>query len=82
VLLKLAFVLFVIGTVVLVVKIFFSNDDPLPWLCPRCGSGGDEDAAGMSRTWYATTRTGYRCRTCGTYFKEHPNGTVVEDRDR
>ena len=80
-LLWLLFVAFLIGTAVLVGMILFDTDQ-MPWLCPRCGSGSDEDVAGQHLHWYRSIRGGYRCRTCGTAFKEHPNGTLVEDRDR
>ncbi len=75
--------LFIVGTVVLAVLVFFGmlGTDAMPLSCPRCHSGGDEDIAGQHRTWYVRYRGRTRCRSCHTWFKEHPNGTLVEDRD-
>ena len=76
-------ILLYIGAIVLALLIFFGmrGSDSMPWRCPRCQMGGDENAAGEHRPWYARYRGGVRCRTCGTWFKEHPNGSLVEDRD-
>ncbi len=83
-LLVLLFALFLIGSAVLVGQVFFTmlGSDVMPFTCPRCHDGGDEDLAGDHVPWYRTYRNGtVRCRACGTGFKEHPNGTLVEDRD-
>jgi hypothetical protein len=76
-------ILFIIGTIVMAV-LFISKmlgPDTMPFSCPRCSFGGDDNIAGQIRPWYATHRTRVRCRSCRTYFKEHPNGQLVEDRD-
>ena len=84
-LLALLFTLFLIGTAVLVGQIFLTmlGSDVMPFSCPRCHNSGDEDLAGEHVAWYQRYRGGRaRCRACGTWFKEHPNGMLVEDRDR
>jgi hypothetical protein len=75
--------LFMVGAIVTGVLIFFGmlGSEPMPFSCPRCAYGGDEDLAGRSRSWYVVSRERVRCRSCYTWFKEHPNGMLVEDRD-
>lgn len=76
-------VLFIVGALVMAAVIFFGmlDDQVMPWSCPRCHAGSDEDIAGSHRPWYVVRGRGVRCRTCHTSFKEHPNGTLVEDHD-
>lgn len=77
-------VLFIIGTVVLVVRILVWSLDArvMPLSCPRCHSGMDTDIVDASRNWYVVlSDKRVRCRHCHTQFKEHPNGSLVEDRD-
>jgi hypothetical protein len=76
--------LFIIGAIVAFALVFFGmlGTDAMPFACPRCHApGDDEDIAGTSRPWYALHGSTVRCRTCHTWFKEHPNGSLVEDRD-
>jgi hypothetical protein len=82
--LRFWFVLFVIGTVVLVVLMFLStlHERVMPWACPRCHVGNDTDLLERARRWYDRLTDGrVQCRHCYTVFKEHPNGSLVEDRD-
>lgn len=77
-------VLFIVGTLVLVVRIFLwgITSRAMPWSCPRCSWGTDTDFAGEPRRWYVVLSDEHvRCRYCYTLFKEHPNGLLVEDRD-
>jgi hypothetical protein len=77
-------VLFIIGTVVIVVRILAWGLDAqvMPLSCPRCYEGGDTDLADAPRSWYVVvSNERVRCRHCHTRFKEHPNGSLVEDRD-
>jgi hypothetical protein len=73
--------LFIIGTIVMTVRVLLGvlGDKPMPFSCPACYFGGDEDLAGQSWTWYVVRRDRVRCRRCHTWFKEHPNGMLVED---
>jgi hypothetical protein len=80
-------VLFIIGTIVLLVLMFSESlGDQLPSSCPRCGapdeSIGGGVVVGAYIRWYRPGRGGrLQCRHCSTLFKNHPNGTFVEDRD-
>lgn len=50
---------------------------PMPRSCPRCGR-----STGENGEWYYLRAGGKtRCRRCRTAFKEHPNGSLVEDRE-
>ena len=63
--------------------IFFTMMDThvMPFGCPACYHGDDENIAGERRGWYVRLEGDRaRCRWCGTYFKEHPDGSLVEDR--
>jgi hypothetical protein len=62
--------------------VFFGtvHAEAMPWSCPACYRGSDEDLAGQWIPWYDSSKYGVRCRWCGTRFKEHPDGTLVEDR--
>lgn len=76
--------LFIVGTVVLVVRIIAWSFDgrAMPWTCPSCHAGTDHDIADQPRHWYVRlSAERVRCRHCRTDFKEHPNGLLVEDRD-
>jgi hypothetical protein len=76
-------ILLYIGAIVTALLIFFGmlGSDAMPWRCPRCQIGGDDDATGRTRRWYVRYGDRVCCRTCRTWFKEHPNGSLVEDRD-
>jgi hypothetical protein len=76
--------LFIIGTVVLVVLMFLStlHERAMPWACPCCYTGNDTDIFDTPRRWYERLVGGrVQCRHCLAVFKEHPNGSLVEDRD-
>jgi hypothetical protein len=79
-------ILFILGTAWIVWRMFFESlGDQLPGACPRCGKTDDaitaSGVAGGYIRWYRQT-PGQRlqCRVCLTKFKNHPNGTLVEDR--
>lgn len=81
--------LFIIAAIMTTVIVLWSMVDArrvMPFSCPRCSWSGesrypDDSAVGWSRCWYAAYQGGrVRCRKCGVWFKEHPNGTLVEDR--
>ncbi len=77
-------VLFIVGTVVMIAVIFFDmlGSQAMPWACPRCHFDGDEDIAGNPHAWYRVEASDkVKCRSCKTWFKEHPNGSLVEDHD-
>jgi hypothetical protein len=80
-------VLFIVGTAVLLWKMFFESlGDQLPGACPRCGKtdeplqGAGTIIGGYRRWYHQTPGQRIRCRVCMTKFKNHPNGTLVEDR--
>lgn len=81
-------ILFILGTLVLLLLMARDSlGDQLPSRCPRCGAP-DEDVsvrksgiAVYSRWYRERGDKGLQCRHCGTRFKDHPNGTLVEDRD-
>ena len=79
----LLLLLFVVGVVVAAVRIFGDNVSVgvMPWSCPHCAYGGKQDLEGYIRWWSDVERGRLQCRECGTIYKEHPNGTLVEDRD-
>lgn len=79
----LLLVLFVVGLVVAVVRIFGENVSAsvMPWSCPHCAYGGRETIDGYVTWWSHVERGRLRCLECGTIYKEHPNGALVEDRD-
>jgi hypothetical protein len=71
----------VICIVLFVLAIDLMGAEAMPFLCPRCGLGGGADIAVQPQAWYRSRPRGrVRCRNCGTGFKEHPNGLLVEDR--
>ena len=64
-----------------VVLLGMLGSDARPWRCPRCGAGSEE-RAGTFQPWYHNRGGGrLSCRVCGTEFREHPNGSLVEARD-
>ena len=71
-------VLVVVGIVVLLLLLDMLPDDAhMPSACPKCGAG-NQDA---HRRWFIPVRKGaVRCRACEVLFKEHPNGSLVEDK--
>lgn len=75
--------LFMAAAIVTVAIIFFGmfGNKSMPFSCPKCAFFGDADLAGQPRAWYVAYREHVRCRSCHTWFKEHPNGTLVEDHD-
>ena len=60
--------------------------DSLPSRCPRCGKSDEQIGVGLGAAepqlrWYSKGATDkYTCRVCLTVFKNHPNGSFVEDR--
>jgi hypothetical protein len=77
-------ILFYVGAVVMAAVIIFGMMDThmMPLACPHCYHGSDENIAGEHRPWFERHREDRaRCRWCGTWFHEHPNGSLVEDRD-
>ncbi len=60
----------------------FVTTDSMPFACPACFYGGDRDLADQPRAWFRTLSADrVRCRECGKTFREHPNGSLVEERD-
>jgi hypothetical protein len=79
-------ILFVIVTAVLLMAMFAESlGDHKPSACPPCGSPDREIGAGGPLVaydrWYRPAGARFRCRDCQTYFKNHPNGTFVENRE-
>jgi YD repeat-containing protein len=51
----------------------------LPFSCPVCAHGGDENLAGQHQHWYVwIDNERLRCRHCNQIFKEHPSGALVK----
>jgi hypothetical protein len=75
--------LFIASAILVMITIYFSMLDAhvMPWSCPACYHGADEDIAGGRRHWYLSYGDHVRCRWCGASFKEHPDGSIVRDRD-
>jgi len=73
--------LFIVGSIVLSYLVIreLIGTEVMPLSCAHCHFGGDEDIAGQPRRWYTDHGDHVNCRHCGTRFKEHPNGTLVED---
>lgn len=66
--------------VVLLVVLGMVDSNVMPLACPKCYAGPDEDIFDRPRSWYEVARSGrVRCRTCHRWFKEHPDGSLVED---
>lgn len=74
-------IVFIVGAIAVFAWIFFGMLDErvMPFSCPRCHAGSDETIAGTSVPWYREHRGGVECRSCYTRFREHPNGSLVED---
>ena len=75
--------LFVFLSVVMAVVIYLGmmDTDLMPLSCPCCYRGGDRDMIGLPRPWYRRAAgDSVYCFWCHTFFREHPNGTLVEDR--
>ncbi|HEY5928367.1 MAG TPA: hypothetical protein VIV11_42065 [Kofleriaceae bacterium] len=75
--------LFIVGSFVMLARIFFGmlDVDLMPFSCPKCYDGGDDSMIGTHRPWYKREGNGIvYCRTCHSVFREHPNGSLVEDR--
>lgn len=83
--LKLLVALFILGTLVILWRIIswvLESSVLMPLSCPSCHEGMDTDVFDEPRAWFITlSDERVMCRHCGTQFKEHPNGTLVEDRD-
>ena len=76
-------VLFIVGSLVMAVRIYVGmlDTDLMPLACPRCYHGNDSTLGGLSRPWYQRGAGGaVYCAWCRTAFREHPNGSLVEDR--
>ncbi|MDB4960418.1 MAG: hypothetical protein JWP01_417 [Myxococcales bacterium] len=79
-------VLFIIGTVVMALALLRDSlGAQLPGACPRCGAPDQDMSRGPVAVyvrWYRSMAgERLRCRHCLTAFKNHPNGTLVEDRE-
>jgi hypothetical protein len=75
--------IFILAAILLMALIYFGTMDvqEMPWMCPGCSHSGDRDILDEPRRWYQwLSRDRVRCRHCGTCFKEHPNGSLVEER--
>jgi hypothetical protein len=77
-------ILFIIAAIVMAGFVFFGMADTelMPWSCPSCYHGADNNIAGQFRHWYVAHSDGsVRCRWCNARFREHPNGSLVPDRN-
>jgi hypothetical protein len=70
--------LFLIAAAVTVAMVVFGMMDEyaMPYACPVCHDSGTQ-----TTPWYRVVdREGnVRCRNCSSYFREHPNGSLVRD---
>jgi hypothetical protein len=80
-------ILFIVGVVVVLWKMFTESlGDHMPSACPRCGQpdepipAGGNIVGGYKRWYHQAPGQRMQCRSCLTRFKNHPNGTFVEDR--
>lgn len=76
-------ILFIVGSAIMALRIYFGmlDVDLMPFSCPKCYHGSDESLLGGSHPWYDRGKNGFvYCRWCHTIFREHPNGSLVEDR--
>jgi hypothetical protein len=74
---------FIVASFVMLARIFFGmlDIDMMPFSCPKCYDGGDESVIGSHKPWYHRDGNGIvYCRACHSVFREHPNGSLVEDR--
>ena len=76
-------VIFIIGSFIMLARITLGmlDVDLMPFSCPKCYDGGDQSLIGTSTPWYKSAGKGLvYCRTCYSIFREHANGTLVEDK--
>jgi hypothetical protein len=77
-------IVFLVGSAIMVLRIYFGmlDIDLLPFSCPKCYHGHESSIGfGGSTPWYERGRNGFvYCRWCHAIFREHPNGSLVEDR--
>ena len=75
-------ILFVIGAIAMFAVVVLGSVDAhvMPFSCPRCHHSGGESIAGKAQSWYVPYDRRVRCRNCNAYFREAPNGMLVEDR--
>jgi hypothetical protein len=84
-------IVFIVGTIVMLWRMAsdtiaetISDTLPMPFRCPVCGRGEIEGGSPIlptRRPWYITLEAGrVCCRHCDGAFREHPNGTLVEDK--
>jgi hypothetical protein len=75
--------LFVLGAAWLLLQLVTEVVGPgsMPLACPRCHYGGSSSFGGVASSWHIPIRGSVvKCRACHTHFREHPNGSLVEDR--
>ena len=82
--------LYIVIAVALFVAVAWSMTpaDVMPSSCPSCMNGARRDLFEedtlvplLRDAWYRRNSDGsVRCWACGKRFREHPNGTLVEDR--
>jgi hypothetical protein len=77
-------ILFIAGSVIMALRIYFGmlDVDLMPFACPKCYHGNESGIGfGPSTPWYSRDRNGIvYCRWCSSVFREHPNGSLVEDK--
>ncbi len=76
-------IVFIAGSFIMALRIYFGmlDVDLLPFSCPKCYDGGDDSLFGGKTPWYQKDKNGIvYCRTCHSVFREHPNGSLVEDK--
>jgi hypothetical protein len=73
---------FIVGSFVMLARIFYgmADIDLMPFSCPKCYDGGDDSLIGTHDPWYRRHNGIVYCRMCHSVFREHPNGSLVEDR--
>jgi hypothetical protein len=74
----LAIIFFILAfTMGILVVTGTSHAEVMPGSCPGCHQSVQPPAR-----WYGVLPDHrISCRYCGRRYKEHPNGTIVEDRD-
>ncbi|MGE5186418.1 MAG: hypothetical protein ACM31C_30390 [Acidobacteriota bacterium] len=71
----------IVAIVFLIVMGGMAGSDLMPLACPACYWGGDRSLAGEPRSWFSrASAERVSCRNCGKRFREHPDGSLVEDR--
>ncbi len=76
-------IVFIAGSLIMALRIYFGmlDIDLMPFSCPKCYHGNDSSLLGGSTPWYDRGRNGFvYCRWCHAIFREHPNGSLVEDK--